>query len=177
MAMNFEELNEQTRQRMLDEFEQEQAGPQPFVSKRLTPAGKAAFPELMRKAILEGNEETLEAELADSSFWYPTETNVSGERKVNIRQAKERLARNEFNTWYVRGFARRLLDEGVAECQIYRAAPPKWDIAACSEHEGEIRPVQEVYDGHRAKYWPPPGDPEADSIPFQPGCHHTIKRI
>ena len=25
MAMNFEELNEQTRQRMLDEFEQEQA--------------------------------------------------------------------------------------------------------------------------------------------------------
>ena len=97
----------------------------------------------MRKAILEGNEETLGAELANSSFWYPTETYVSGERKVNIRQVTERLARNEFNTWYVRGFARRLLDEGVAECQIYRAAPPKWDIAACSEHEGEIRPVQE----------------------------------
>ena len=59
----------------------------------------------------------------------------------------------------------------------YRAAPPKWDIAACSEYEGQIRPVQEVYDGHRARYWPPPGDLEADSIPFQPGCHHTIKRI
>ena len=125
MAMNFEELNEQTRQRTLDEFEQEQAGPQPFVSKRLTPAGKAAFPELMRKAILEGNEETLGAELANSSFWWPTETYVSGERKVNIPQAAEQLARNEFNTWYVRGFARRLLDEGVAECQVYRAAPPK----------------------------------------------------
>jgi hypothetical protein len=37
--------------------------------------------------------------------------------------------------------------------------------------------VREIHDGHRARYWPAPGNPGAFSIPFAPGCHHTIRRI
>jgi hypothetical protein len=82
----------------------------------------------------------------------------------------------EFNTWYVRGFATRLLSEGVSTCEVYRAAQPKWEVAGCTAHEGKTFLVQEVYDGHRATYWPEPGNPAALTIPFGYGCHHTIGR-
>ena len=65
----------------------------------------------------------------------------------------ERLER-EFNTWYVRGLCLRLVDEGVDLCQAYRAAESKWELAQCSEHEGQVFPVSEVLGGHRARYWP-----------------------
>jgi hypothetical protein len=43
-------------------------------------------------------------------------------------------------------------------------------------HEGRIVDVKTIYDNHRARYWPEPGDREAFSIPVGPGCHHMIKR-
>lgn len=92
-----------------------------------------------------------------------------------MRQASVRLATNEFNTWYVRGLSGLLLDEGMVQCEVYRAGHPKWEPSECSKHEGEIVAVQDVYAGHRRRYWPVP-DPTAFSIPFQPGCHHSIRR-
>jgi hypothetical protein len=58
---------------------------------------------------------------------------------------------------------------------VYRASEPKWAVASCSQHEGHIVPVRKVYDGHRSRYWPTE-DLNAFSIPFQPGCHHSIRR-
>ena len=179
--MNFEELDHVTRGHMLAEFEAEQAGPNPFRSRGLSAYGLQAFPELMREAIRSGNEETLTAALNVRSYWNPTETyvknGVSRQRQVNIQQTSERLGLTEFNTWYVRGLARRLWHERVAECQIYRAGVPKWEPAECSSHEGQICPVQLIYDGHRARYWPEPGNLGIFSIPFGPGCHHSIRRV
>lgn len=166
---------------MLEEFEAEEAGGNPYRGKGLSSSGTLAFPELMREAIRDGNEETLSASLQVAAYWNPMETyvrnGVQRQRQVNVQQASERLALTEFNTWYVRGFAKRLLDEGVSECQAYRAASPKWEPADCSQHEGQVFPVKVIYSGHRAKYWPEPGNPDAISIPFGPGCHHTIRRI
>lgn len=181
MAMNFEELDDKTRSYMLEEFEAEESGSNPYRGKGLSASGRAAFPDLMREAIKGGNEQTLIAALSNPSFWDPTETyvrdGVQRERRVNVRQAAERLGLTEFNTWYVRGLAKRLIDEGVANCQVYRAAIPKWEPAECSQHEGQVLPVKEIYRGHRARYWPEPGDAMAMSIPFGPGCHHTIRRV
>jgi hypothetical protein len=180
MAMNFEELDGTTRGRMLDEFETEEGGGSPYRGRGLSGAGFAAFSGLMRQAIADGDDDSLTTALAVEGFWNPTETYVRGgvarERRINVRQAAERLARNEFNTWYVRGFSKRLLDEGVERCQAYRAALPRWEPGECSEHEGQIYQVADIYAGHRACYWPEPGNPGAISIPFQPGCHHTIRR-
>jgi hypothetical protein len=108
---------------------------------------------------------------------YTDAKGVTRERRVNVAQATGRLCLSEFNTWYVRGLATRLLEEGVTHCQAYRAAIPKWEPGECSTHEGQIYTVQEIYDGHRRRYWPEPGDTTATSIPFGPGCHHTIRRI
>lgn len=181
MPMQFEELDARTRESMLSEFEAEQAGPHPYRGRNLSPTGLEASVALMRQAIETGTEETLAQALSVPVHWNPTESyirnNVARLRNLNYVQAAERLALTEFNTWYVRGFARRLLDEGVELCQIYRAAQPKWEPASCTQHEGSIYRVRVIYDGHRIRYWPEPGDETAFAIPYEPNCHHSIRRV
>lgn len=181
MEMFFEELNTETRAYMLREFTTEQNSSNPYRSQTLTTSGLKVFPDLMIEAIRFGNEQSLTAALANPVYWSSTETYFSKgvwrERKVNFLQAAERLGLTEFNTWYVRGFSRLLLDVSVSTCEIYRAAEPKWSPSECSEHEGKVVSVQTIYDGHRARYWPAPGSTNAFSIPFAPGCHHTIRRV
>lgn len=174
MAMDYEELDDETREYMLEAFEEEEASGNPYRSAILSDAGLEAWPDLMRDAIQTGNEVTLGRALNDPKFWNPRDS--SGKR-VNVRQASHRLALTEFSTWYVRGFAKRLMDQGVEKCQVYRGEEPKWEPGACAEHEGMIVDVETVYEGHRARYWPEPGDDDAFSIPFGPGCHHVIRRV
>lgn len=179
--MQFEELDEKTRASMLAEFEAEEATGNPYRGERLSAQGRKMFPELMREAIRSGNEQSLLAALSNHAFWNPTEdyerNGVVRTRRINVRQAAEQLSLSEFNTWYVRGLARRLIDEGVGSCQAYRASMPKWEPGECAMHEGQVYAVEEIYKGHRARYWPKPGNPGAISIPFTPGCHHTIRRV
>lgn len=181
MPMQFEELDETTKAYMLRELENEEVGGNPYLSHGLSPTGRVAFPALLRQAIQVGSEVTLIEALNRVDYWHPTEpyvrNGVERERQVNVAQASERLGLTKFNTWYVRGFSKRLLDEGHTQCQAYRAAQPKWEHAECSAHEGQIFPVAEIYANHRVRYWPPPGDESKQSIPFGPGCHHTIRRI
>lgn len=180
MPMQFEELDEVTRRHMLAEFEREHGGANPYRGRGLSQTGLEAFPGFMRAAITQGDEHTLVASMSRAEYWRPTETyvlkGVTRERQVNVAQATERLCLTEFNTWYVRGFCARLLEEGVTHCQAYRAAIPKWEPGECAAHEGQVYLVQVIYDGHRRRYWPEPGDATAVSIPFGPGCHHTIRR-
>lgn len=180
MRMNLEELDDITRKYMLEAFEAEEASDKPYRSKALSKAGLDAFAEIMRDAIRVGTEETMMVALAQPAYWNPTETyvrkGVTRERQVNVSQASERLAITEFNTWYVRGLSIRLMEEGVEYCQAYRAAQPKWEPGECAEHEGQLFRVRDIHNGHRVRYWPEPGNPTAISIPFGPGCHHTIRR-
>lgn len=181
--MNFEELDGATRERMAERFNVEEGTGQPYRSRTLSPAGLAAYPELMLAAIADpnGSEISLAASLAIPDYWNPMETwvrdGVVRERKVNVGQASERLALTEFNTWYVAGLAHRLVGDGQTECEIYRAAEPKFEHASCTTHEGQTVPLTEIIDGHRVGYWPEPGDPKHLSIPAGPGCHHTIRRL
>lgn len=179
--MSFEELDATTRKLMSAEFEAEEASGRPYRSHELSPAGLAAYAGLMRAAIETGNEVTLAASLRRTGFWLAETMQRRRGRLVpvrtNVAQASERLAITEFNTWYVRGFARRLLDEGVVNCQVYRAALPKWEPAECAEHEGRVLPVAEVYAGHRRDYWPGPDGARGIAVPFGPSCHHTIRRL
>lgn len=180
--MNFEELDTTTRECMLAAFDDEEAA-NPYRSPVLSVAGNAAYPNLMRQAIMDpgGNEATLAAALDRAELWNPTEgyvrDGVARDRKVNPRFAAERLAVTEFNTWYVAGLARKLLAEGETHCEVYRAAEPKWEHASCSVHEGHTYSLEEILAGHRAEYWPPPGVAGRLSIPAGPGCHHTIRRL
>ncbi|SRR6266704_141283 len=75
MDMKFEELDDATRRYMLDEFEKEEAGNNPYRGRGLSAVGCAEFSGIVRRAIRFGNEETLIASLSlfDRSYWHPTE--------------------------------------------------------------------------------------------------------
>ena len=181
MAMHYEELDQITREYMLSEFNIENNSSAPYRSKSLSKDGLELFPELMRRAIQEENEVALFGFLNNFDYWEPYEEyirdGVVRTRRLNISQAAQRLALTEFSTWYVRGLAKRLLVEGVRNCQIYRGEFPKWEPGECTRHEGLVVSVEIVYEGHRARYWPEPGNLNAFSIPFGPGCHHIIRRV
>lgn len=177
---NFEELDEITRKWMLDEFVKEEKSGKPYRSLRLSALGLNVFPKEMEKAIINGNEETLARALSNPAYWQTEETYVrSGRtylRKINPTKAAEFTAYTEFNTWYVRGLTRRLMEEGEELCEVYRAAPAWEPRGECQQHEGKMYKVKEIYDGHRVKYWPNPGNPIALSIPCGTNCHHTVRR-
>jgi hypothetical protein len=181
--MIFTELDETTRKWMLQRFEAEESGGNPYRSEVLSQLGMVRWPDIMREAIIDpdGSEITLASALGRPDYWQATETYVrdgaARQRRVNFTQASERLAITEFNTWYVAGLAARFQEEGVTRCRVYRAAIPKWQPAECSVHEGQIYAVAEIIAGHRVGYWPPPGVPGRLSIPVGPGCHHTIERV
>ena len=174
MFMHFEELDELTRQYMLLEFEDEESN-NPYRSRKLSSSGLAEFPGLMRRAIKSGNEQTLTDSLLVSSYW-----NLIDRRghKINLQESATSLGLTEFNTWYVHGLTKKLMDEGVTHCQVYRAAMPKWEESAeCAIHNGKKFSVIDIYRGHRARYWPTPGNRSTLSIPIGPNCHHSIKRV
>lgn len=178
---DFDELDEITRKWMLEEFQQEENVGNPYRSPRLSSLGLSVFPKEMEKAIREGNEETLAHVLSNSAYWQSSETFERGfkthTRKINPVKAAEFLAHTEFNTWYVRGLARRLIEEGEEHCQVYRAAPAWQPRGECLKHEGQIYRVHDIYDGHRIRYWPKPGNAGALSIPVGTNCHHSIRRV
>lgn len=181
MAMNYEELDGKTREYMLAEFEKEEASGNPYRSTALSSTGLSVLPDMMREAIKSGTEVTLCQALENVTYWEPTEeytrSGVTRTRRRNIPQSARRLALTEFSTWYVTGLAKRLLDEGVEKCQVYRGEQPKREPGDCAVHEGQIVSVKEIYDNHRVRYWPEPGNQIAFSIPFGPGCHHIIRRV
>jgi hypothetical protein len=180
--MDFEELDETTRRYMLAGFEAEESGGSPYRSDRLSSRGLAAFPDMMRTAILAGNERTLIESLSGRGLWRELEM-YSGRgggpsfRRYSIPDAIEALALTEFNTWYVRGLAKRLMDEGQTHCQVYRANSARLDRGSCTVYEDKVVSLEEIHAGHRARYWPKPGNPSAFSIPAHPLCFHTIRRL
>jgi len=103
---------------MLEEFEKEQKSGNPYTSSRLSNIGKEVFPSFMKETILNGDEEGLFDKLNNSNYWKSSGT--------MLFDAK-RLAFTEFNTWYVRGLAKKLINESIKECQVYRLTPKIMD--------------------------------------------------
>jgi hypothetical protein len=179
---SFEELDNMTRRCMLEEFraEQSSSSPPPFRPTNLTPEGGAVFTEIMERALLGGDEQTLAHDLAQPSYWNTVTMEMRKGKLVPVRHKVSDLARRfadtDFNTWYVRGLCKRLLDEGLEECEVYRAGPAYQRRVECIALEGRRFPVREIYAGHRAKYHPVE-NPSAFSIPVGVNCHHSIRRV
>ncbi len=160
---------------MLQEFIKEETS-RPYRDSSLSPVGREIFPKEMEKAIRGGDDSTLALALSDPRFWSEYSPSASGGVVKTVPpQAAEKLARMEFNTWYVRGLSRRLIQEGEEFCQVYRAADNGDRGTDCSLVENKVIKVRAVYDGHRSKLRT--GNQQAFSIPAGEGCYHTIRRL
>jgi hypothetical protein len=120
--------------------------------------------------------------LSPSKYWVergvrntkrgPVSYFLSGENRAKV------FALTDFNTWYVRAICVLLMEEGIEECEIYRAEKAYEPRGECLGLEGRRLSVREVYAGHRARYYPEETkNPLALSVPIGPNCHHSIRRI
>ena len=171
---NFEELDDITRKWMLEEFRKERASGDPYLSPWLSETGHDVFLDAMDGAIVDGFDETLSFDLTHPSYWL---SHDSDGKVISPFQHSKRLAAFEFNTWYVRGLARRLMEEGETECQVYVADDSTGELCEkCKLMEGQVYPVAKVYEGHRAAYWPEP-EPYALCVPAHVDCRCSIRRV
>jgi hypothetical protein len=174
--MRYEELDEETRRWMLEEFRAEEAAG-PYRSPSLSAEGRRQFGELMEQAIVTGTEDSLAEALRAKELWAEYEPSpLGGVRRTEPARAAKALARTEFNTWYIRGLCRRLMEEGEMYCQVYRAAAADAPGDLCEPYQGMVLEIRHLYNGHRIKYWPKPND-RAFSVPCGPQCRHSVRRI
>ncbi len=128
MALYFENLDDRTRQLMLDEMEYDISHNQLHISPFLSGQGQRDYANLLREAMQSGNDETL----ADSLRAHrrilktlPRRNPKAGGYLIAAtpENAAQVLAESEFNRYYIRALARRAIEDGISELVIYRAKP------------------------------------------------------
>jgi hypothetical protein len=127
MALYFENLDDRTRQLMLEEVEYDIANNQLHISPFLSGQGQRDYTNLLREAIQTGNDETLAQNLREHRRILRTlpRRNPKGGYSISAtpENAAQVLAESEFNRYYIRALARRAMEDGISELVIYRAKP------------------------------------------------------
>jgi hypothetical protein len=127
MALYFENLDDRTRQLMLDEMEYDIANNQLHISPFLSGQGERDYANLLREALQSGTDETLAQSLREHRRILRTlpRRNPAGGYSIaaTAENAAEVLAESEFNRYYIRGLARRAIEDGIQELVVYRAKP------------------------------------------------------
>jgi len=129
MSLYFENLDDRTRQLMLDEMEYDIAHNQLHISPFLSGQGQRDYANLLREALQNGNDETLGQSLREHRRILKTlpRRNPKGGYSIaaTAENAAEVLAESEFNRYYIRALARRAIEDGIPELVIYRAKPAR----------------------------------------------------
>jgi hypothetical protein len=128
MSLYFENLDERTRGLMLDEMEYDIAHNQLHISPFLSGQGQRDYPDLLREALGSGNDESLAQDLRIHRRilrTLPRRQPKAGGYSIAAtpENAAEVLAESEFYRYYIRGLARRAIEDGINELVIYRAKP------------------------------------------------------
>lgn len=124
MSLQLVNLNNQTRQFMLEEIESDIANNQLYLSPRLSDVGLADYPDLIREAARGYDDEWLAETLRNNGRLNASEQRrtKSGYTMVKVPiTAPETLSEGEFNRFYARGLCRLAVDTGVPTLQVYRA--------------------------------------------------------
>ncbi len=128
MALYFENLDDRTRQLMLDEVEYDVSHNQLHISPFLSGQGQRDYVNLLRDALQNGNDESLAQSLREHRRilrTLPRRNPKSGGYSITAtpENAAQVLAESEFNRYYIRALARRAIEDGIQELVIYRAKP------------------------------------------------------
>lgn len=130
MSLERFHLDDVTRGYMLAELERDkEKHGTPYISPRLSPEGARTYPQALREAISDGDDQTFEDALRTPGTFNPTETYARNgkthQRKMNS-QAPQTLAESEFNRYYIRGLCARICEEGGGAVEVFRARASAW---------------------------------------------------
>jgi hypothetical protein len=168
MSLYLINLDDRTRELMLEEMDYDEGRNLLHISPYLSNQGTFDYPALLRRAITEGDADTLAAALSEQRRIERTghrRKTSGGYSIVSIPDnAAEMIANDAFNRYYIRAVARRALEEGQTEVIVYRARPVETprpeseevmetavDAAALLEdlrqHTGDERPAMGIPSG------------------------------
>ena len=157
MMFVFRDLDDATREQMLAEFREDVAREGIYLSARLSPAGRAAYPGLLESALTDGDAESFAGALGMPGVLntYETARNPRGGPDITKRvasNAASTLAQGEFNRYFVRGLCRRVV-EAVPDgtVRVYRArvsARPRAESDAKVDTELPARQLLEDLRSH-----------------------------
>ena len=154
MALYFENLDDRTRQLMLDEMDYDIANNQLHISPFLSGQGQRDYANLLREALLSGNDETLAQNLREHRRILRTlpRRNPTGGYSIaaTAENAAQVLAESEFNRYYIRALARRAIEDGIQELVVYRAKPVQNPRPESEARVETVIPPQELLDDLRA---------------------------
>jgi hypothetical protein len=127
MALYLENLDERTRRLMLEELQYDIEHSQVYLSPYLSGQGVHDYPNLLRRALEGGTDESLAEDLRKlRRTERATERRkpAGGFSTVSVPEnAPESIAESEFNRYYIRAVARRALEDRIPALVIYRAKP------------------------------------------------------
>lgn len=124
MALNLNDLNPEVRSHMVREVELDISRHAVFFSPRLTEAGKRAYPELLKSAVMEHDVVWLQNEI--NKFGNLKTMEMSHRKGVPYQKAvpsnaAQLISEGEFNRFYMRGLCCYAIEKGVSALEVYRA--------------------------------------------------------
>src|SRR5512134_3319269 len=176
MALYFENLDDRTRQLMLDEMEYDITHNQLHISPFLSGQGQRDYANLLREALKSGNDETLAENLREHRRILRTlpRRNPKGGYSISAtpENAAQVLAESEFNRYYIRALALRALEDGITELVIYRAKPVSNPRPESEARVETTIPPADLLEDLRAH----PGDePPALGVPSGPNSGLSVR--
>lgn len=175
MALYYANLDKRTRQLMLEEVDYDIAQNQLHISPFLSGQGQRDYVNLLKEAIQSGTDETLAEKLREHRRITRTLPRRQPRGGYTVAaaptNAADILAESEFNRFYIRGLARRAIEEGIPELVIYRAKPvqsPRPESDALIE--STLTP-QAILDDLRAH----PDEPPALGVPSGPNSGLSVR--
>ena len=124
MLLSLVNLDDETRQLMIEEIEMDITNRQLYLSARLSDIGQLDYPVLLKQAAKSYDDEWLASQLQRNDRLNATEQRriKSGYMMAKIPvNAHITIAEGEFNKFYIRGLCRRAMNEGISSLIIYRA--------------------------------------------------------
>lgn len=124
MALNYENLDDKTRQFMFAEVDLDVSSRNLYISPRLNELGQENYETLLREVIRNHTDEWLANELWRRGYLKTHEqrkTPKGGLAVVKVPvTAPDTLAEGEFNRFYVRDLCKRALEENISQVKVYR---------------------------------------------------------
>lgn len=138
----FENLDDLTRRYILIEVEQAIKNSQLHLSRRFTAQGQEQYPQLLRKAVQQGNEDSLATALRQQQCFAEREPYGTETRRVPTSAART-FAESQFNAFYMRGVCHRAIQAG-ALVEVYRAKEVSSERPASRYQVGQQLDPQQV---------------------------------
>ncbi len=175
MTLYLENLDDRTRRLMLEELQFDIENNQLHLSPYLSGQGVHDYPNLLRRALESGSDETLAAELGKLRRTQRTADRRSpsgGYNTVSVPEnAPETIAESEFNRYYIRALARRALEDRIPALVISRAKPvqqPRPESEALIETTIDPAALLEDLRAH-------PGERPSLGVPAGPGSGLSVR--